>query len=176
MWETWVPSLGWEDPLEKGVATHSSILAWRIPCTIQSMRLQSRDTTEWLSLSFSLEEKWFELTSLHFWTLKLRVRRKMKLKDVLLFHQFLSTPTHPLNNSFQVLYEAFWYQSLRRSCLHLHPSIHLSIQPVIHLLNNYSLSIFLCKAVSWGLINEPVISTFSWSYQGKNKGNYDVLW
>ena len=29
--ETWVPSLGWEDPLEKGMATHSSILAWRIP-------------------------------------------------------------------------------------------------------------------------------------------------
>ena len=31
MWETWVRSLGWEDPLEKGKATHSSILAWRIP-------------------------------------------------------------------------------------------------------------------------------------------------
>ena len=31
MCETWVPSLGWEDPLEEGMATHSSILAWRIP-------------------------------------------------------------------------------------------------------------------------------------------------
>ena len=31
MWETWVQSLGWEDPLEKGKATHFSILAWRIP-------------------------------------------------------------------------------------------------------------------------------------------------
>ena len=31
MWEAWVPSLGWEDPLEEGTATHSSILAWRIP-------------------------------------------------------------------------------------------------------------------------------------------------
>ena len=31
MWETWVRSLGWEEPLEKGKATHSSILAWRIP-------------------------------------------------------------------------------------------------------------------------------------------------
>ena len=40
--ETWVQSLGWEDPLEKGMATHSSILAWRIPWTkaIQSMGLQ----------------------------------------------------------------------------------------------------------------------------------------
>ena len=34
MQETWVRSLGWEDPLEKGKATHSSILAWRIPWTI----------------------------------------------------------------------------------------------------------------------------------------------
>ena len=30
MWETWVQSLGWEDPLEEGMATHSSILAWEI--------------------------------------------------------------------------------------------------------------------------------------------------
>ena len=40
MRETWVQSLGWEDPLEKGKATHSSILAWRIPGTIQSMGSQ----------------------------------------------------------------------------------------------------------------------------------------
>ena len=33
MWETWVRSLGLEDPLEEGMATHSSILAWRIPGT-----------------------------------------------------------------------------------------------------------------------------------------------
>ena len=33
MWETWVQSLGWEDPLEKEVATHCSVLAWRIPWT-----------------------------------------------------------------------------------------------------------------------------------------------
>ena len=33
VWETWVRSLGWEDPLEKGKATYSSILAWRIPWT-----------------------------------------------------------------------------------------------------------------------------------------------
>ena len=32
--ETWVQPLGWEDPLEKGTATHSSILAWRIPRTM----------------------------------------------------------------------------------------------------------------------------------------------
>ena len=31
MWETWVRSLGWEDPLEEGTASHSSILAWRMP-------------------------------------------------------------------------------------------------------------------------------------------------
>ena len=31
MWETWVLSLSWEDPLEEGMATHSSVLVWRIP-------------------------------------------------------------------------------------------------------------------------------------------------
>ena len=37
MQEAWVRSLGWEDPLEKGKATHSSILAWRITWTVYSM-------------------------------------------------------------------------------------------------------------------------------------------
>ena len=41
MWETWVPSLGGEDPLEKGMATHSSILAWRIPWTEEPGGIQS---------------------------------------------------------------------------------------------------------------------------------------
>ena len=41
MWETRVRSLGWEDPLEKGMATHSSILAWRIPWTEEPGGLQS---------------------------------------------------------------------------------------------------------------------------------------
>ena len=36
MWETWVRSLGWEDPLEKGKAVHSSILAWTIPWIVKS--------------------------------------------------------------------------------------------------------------------------------------------
>ena len=41
MWETWVQSLGWEDPLEKGMATYSSILAWKIPWMEEPGRLQS---------------------------------------------------------------------------------------------------------------------------------------
>ena len=41
MWETWVQSLGWDDPLEEGMATHSSILAWKILWTEESGRLQS---------------------------------------------------------------------------------------------------------------------------------------
>ena len=50
MQETWVQSLGQEDPLEKEIATHSSILAWRIlwteePSRLQSMGLQESDTT-----------------------------------------------------------------------------------------------------------------------------------
>ena len=50
MWETWVRSLGWEGPLEKGMATHSSILAWRIPWTVYSMGSQ----------------RWTQLSDFHF--------------------------------------------------------------------------------------------------------------
>ena len=42
--ETWVPSLGREDPLEKGMATHSSILAWRIPWTEEPGGLQPMES------------------------------------------------------------------------------------------------------------------------------------
>ena len=41
MQETWIPSLGWEDPLEKGMATYSNILPWRIPWTAQTMGSQN---------------------------------------------------------------------------------------------------------------------------------------
>ena len=49
--ETWVRSLGWEDPLEKEVATHSSTLAWKIPWTEERSRLQSRVAKSWTRLS-----------------------------------------------------------------------------------------------------------------------------
>ena len=46
MQETWVQSLGQEDPLEKEMATHSSVLAWRIPRSEEPSRLQSMDSQE----------------------------------------------------------------------------------------------------------------------------------
>jgi len=49
MWETWIQSLGQEDPLEKGMATHSSIPAWRIPWTEEPDRLQSMGVTKSLT-------------------------------------------------------------------------------------------------------------------------------
>ena len=59
MWETWVWSLDQEDPLEEGMATHSSILTWRIPldrrawwATVHGVTVL--DTTKWLTLSLSL--------------------------------------------------------------------------------------------------------------------------
>ena len=50
MQETWVQSPGWEDPLEKGMATHSSILAWKIPWTEEPGGLR-QDATESLTHS-----------------------------------------------------------------------------------------------------------------------------
>ena len=57
VWENWVPSLGQEDPLEKEMATPSSILAWRIPWTeelggLQSTGCKESDTTEQLHFHF----------------------------------------------------------------------------------------------------------------------------
>ena len=62
MQETWVWSLGREDPLEKEMATHSNIFAWRIPWTEEPGGLQSTghkesDTTEWLHFHFHLWQK-----------------------------------------------------------------------------------------------------------------------
>ena len=58
MWETWVRSLGQEDPLVKGMATHSSILAWRSPWTEKPGRLQSRGSQrfghDWATFTLTL--------------------------------------------------------------------------------------------------------------------------
>ena len=55
MLETWVQSLGWEDPMEKGMATHSSILAWRIPWTEKPGGLQSMGSQKiWTIDAFEL--------------------------------------------------------------------------------------------------------------------------
>ena len=59
MQETWVRSLGWEDPLEKEKATHSSILAWRIPWTIQSAKSQTQQR-----LSLQVVQCFFHYTQL----------------------------------------------------------------------------------------------------------------
>ena len=55
--ETWVWSLGWEDPLKKGKSTYSSILAWRIPWLYSPWGHKESDTTEWLSHSLCQERR-----------------------------------------------------------------------------------------------------------------------
>ena len=74
MKETRVPSLGWEDPLEREMATHSSILAWEIPWTgklgrLQSMGLQNNRTKQLQQASVNseiwnkIDHSWSDLTS-----------------------------------------------------------------------------------------------------------------
>ena len=69
MWETWVWSLGREDPLEKEMATHSSFLAWRIPLTEEpggSTGRKESDRTE--RLHFHFHQLWYEVRgdSIHY--------------------------------------------------------------------------------------------------------------
>ena len=64
MWETWFQSLDWEDPLEKGMATHFSIIAWRIPWTEEPGGLfcyspcdcKESDMTEYAPTDFTVKE------------------------------------------------------------------------------------------------------------------------
>ena len=81
MQETWVPSLGQEDPLEKGMATHSSILAWRMPWTEEPGGLQ---------LTGHKELHMTERLKLHFTSLYLSVH--LGLLTVLSIHPKLSCP------------------------------------------------------------------------------------
>ena len=71
MRETWLQSLGLEDPLEKEVATNSSILAWKIPWMENPGRLQvtgiAKDRTQWSDFTFHLLGITFELQYAHSW-------------------------------------------------------------------------------------------------------------
>ena len=62
MWETWVQSLGWEDPLEKGKATHSSILAWRIPWSVHGVAKSQIQLTDF---HFKKLRSWHLVLSLY---------------------------------------------------------------------------------------------------------------
>ena len=71
MWETWVRSLGREDPLEKEMITHSSILAWRIPWTEEPGGLQSiasqrvrRDASDFAGTGETNESERYDMTQL----------------------------------------------------------------------------------------------------------------
>ena len=100
MWGTWVRSLGQEDPLEKEMATHSSILAWRIPWTeelgeLQSMGRKVSDTTERLHFHFHFTCTLLVLLFPPFSNLSLNISPFMLiLKDVFLLphsqYHFLS--------------------------------------------------------------------------------------
>ena len=59
MQEIWVQSLGWDDPLEKEIATHSSILAWRIPWTEELDRLQSMGLQRVQTTTTRGQENWY---------------------------------------------------------------------------------------------------------------------
>ena len=74
VWETWVWSLGWEDPLEEGMATHSSILAWRIPWTEEPGGLQSMGSQgvrhDWVTKHSTAAFQIYFYAATHFFSIK----------------------------------------------------------------------------------------------------------
>ena len=111
MQETQVQSLGWEDPLEKEMATHSSILAWRIPWTeepggLQSTRLQ-RVGHDWVtSLSFFISLWWLCCR-------KGDPFQGLKLSSCLTLGNELSEETHLLTKQEILLGKGTWVESSR---------------------------------------------------------------
>ena len=93
MRETWVGSLGWEDPLEKGKATHSSILAWRIGWNHEEL-----GTIEQLALQDPLEKGKGTHSSILAWRLP-RNRQESDMTEWLSLH-FTSMPLHSINVTF----------------------------------------------------------------------------
>ena len=117
MWQTWVWSLGWKDPLEEDMATHSSILVWRIPWTEEPGGLWSVGSQSWIWLKqlgthASLMVVYFITEIWLFWS-----------SSLILPHSFIAmllatTNLFPLPVSFQVCFsfnprvsENIWYLS-----------------------------------------------------------------
>ena len=77
MWETWVWYLGWEDPLEEGMVTHASILAWRIPWTKEPDKLQSlgsqRVRHDWVTDTHTHTQA--TITTISFWNICITPQR-----------------------------------------------------------------------------------------------------
>ena len=102
MWETWVWSLGWEGPLEKGKATHSSILAWRIPWSVVHGIKNS-----WTQLSdfhFHMPES----SSVHWWGFQTVVALAGYLADTNIFRSFLEGWTKVPKTLWIICLEVMW--------------------------------------------------------------------
>ena len=68
VWETWARSLGWDDPLEKGKATHSSVLAWRVPwivCTVNGVTKSQTLLSDFRFSSQTEEDKYHRISFVH---------------------------------------------------------------------------------------------------------------
>ena len=112
--ETWVWSLGWEDPLEKGMATHSSVLAWRIPWTEEPDRLQftgsQRVRHDWATNTQGGEVAPFSRENQHELQALLRKRgERMKLNYPIDDYMLHSAPWSPrLEENFKASHLACW--------------------------------------------------------------------
>ena len=135
MQETWVWFLGWEDPLEKGMATHSSVLAWRIPWTEEPGGLQSmgsqRVRHNWgteHTHSWNRSFIWAKLRSIAWKTTSLR-KRGFQHSFIFCHHKEYPTSQGYIPSRFRkyktqkiadqhVHNKSVWFWHLGRDCLH----------------------------------------------------------
>ena len=98
MWETRVRSLGWEEPLEKEMVTHSSILAWRLPWTEKPGRLQSMGSQR-------VRHDWATSHHLHLWSTEVTLWLTAKAKNAGP-HPYSTNLTMAANTSFEAVFTA----------------------------------------------------------------------
>ena len=164
MRETWLQSLGREDPLEKEMATHSSILAWRIPWMEEPGRLQSMGSQrvghDWATSLFSVM---FASLLRNFNTYLVKIPRPIMSPGLYLFR-------------FSFLHEAPWLQGLRpfleenlrcmlKSCLLCNKGIKTPVSPLIDVAGSNKVSQCIRNP---GKSNEEVVSiVLIWKFGGK---------
>ena len=137
MQETQVRSLGQEDPLEKGMTTHSSILVWRIPWTkdpggLQSVRSQ-RVRHDWVTNIFTLSYNYIHI-------------------HIYIYYNFVSQEeTHVLNSHHKLKYLSHIISERRKICIHTHSYLYVCVYVYVYV-SVYTQALYIHIRINKGLL------------------------
>ena len=150
MRETWVWSLGWEYPLEKGKATHSSILAWRIPWTVVHGVAKSGTYLSDFHFHLAMNALWtFHLLIVHFCKFLCYSVNKFERKSASIFQGFIYIyywPEYLFHSGAGVVVCFGFWEGFCANFLLFHPP------PFLHLIPLSFLFLFSCGRGKWSKV------------------------